>query len=329
MRDLLHHPLTFRLAALATIVLVITATFQAITPSYLSMSNFTAILRAMALNGVVALGLTFVIVLRKFDLSLAGVASLSAMTLGFAIQETNSLAFSMMACMAIGMVAGAVNGLLVGKFRLPDVVSTIAIGSICAGLAWIYNDGATFSQNFFSSGMVLFNTNRFFGIQMPVVVLIITAILTFLILHTTRFGNAFYASGENETATRYSGISVAGVSLVGFAICGALTALAMVLHVSGIGSARVTAGGQIMLPAYTSVYLGAALLSRPSVPATLVGAFLMTLLLNGFTLMSVPYYYSDAVVSLILIVAIVMFDPRILKVLRRPQTLLFKQSRAT
>ena len=105
--------------------------------------------------------------------------------------------------------------------------------------------------------------------------------------------------------------------ILAFGLCGTLVGLAMVLHVSGIGEARVTAGGQILLPAYTSVFLGAALLGRASVPATMIGVLVITMLLNGFTLLAVPYYYSDAVISLILILAITFFDPRIFGLLTK------------
>lgn len=307
---------------LLVVVLVLTAIiFQSQTDVYLSQANFRSVLRAMSMNGIVALGLTFVIVLRKFDLSLVGIASLAAMSLGFAIEMTNSLWLSAAFCLLIGLLLGAANGFFVGRLHLPDVVTTIAIGSIAGGLAFFYNDGATFSRNFFSSGIVMLNAWEILGLQAPVFILLVTAILSFILLHTTRLGQAFYAVGENDIAARFSGISVAQASLLCFSICGMLTALAMVLQISGIGSARVTAGAQILLPAYTSVYLGAAFFGRASVPATLVGVLVMTLLLNGFTLLSVPYYYSDVVVSAILISAILLFDPRFaafVRQLRRP-----------
>ena len=262
----------WRLLTLIVLIAVISAIFQSLTPNYLSTNNLAGMLSAMSISGIVALGLTFVIVLRKFDLSLAGIASLSAMTLGFALFVYGNLWIAIIGCIGIGLVCGALNGLFVGYGRLPDVVTTIAIGSIAYGMAFVYNDGADFSKNFFSSGMVALNYTKVLGLKIPVFVLLLTAVCTGFLLHMTRYGQAFYAAGENPVAARYSGISVNRMIVAGFGICGALVGLAMLIQISGIGSSRVTAGGQILLPAYTSVYLGAALMGRASIPATLVGA---------------------------------------------------------
>lgn len=322
MKRQLFSPTVVRILTFILLVLVICAVFQAATPSYLTLRNLRGILSAMSISGIVAIGLTFVIVLRKFDLSLAGIASFSAMTLGYVLSVTGDLTATIAACIAAGILCGIVNGLLVGIGRLPDVVTTIAVGSIAYGMAFTYNGGADFSDNFFSSGMVTMNFETVLGLQIPVFLLLTTALLAGFLLHATKLGRTFYAAGENPVATYYSGISVPRILTIGFGICGALVGLAMLIQISGIGSSRVTAGGQILLPAYTSVYLGAALLGRASIPATLAGSLVMTMLLNGFTLLSVPYYYSDAVVSLVLILAIILFDPRILNMLKDPRKFL-------
>lgn len=319
MKQKIFSPMVIRICTLIALIVVIAAAFQLATPKYLTANNFRGLLSAMSISGIVALGLTFVIVLRKFDLSLTGIAAFSAMTLGFVLSTTGDLATTLVACVGIGLLCGIINGALIGFGRLPDVVTTIAVGSIAYGMAFAYNGGGDYSKNFFSSGMVTLNYQTVFGLQIPVLLLLVTAIVTGFLLHATRFGQSFYAAGENPTAARYSGISVPKMMIAGFGIAGALVGIAMIIQISGIGSSRVTAGGQILLPAYTSVYLGAALLGRASIPATLAGSLIMTMLLNGFTLLSVPYYYSDAVVSLVLILAIVLFDPRILTLIKNPR----------
>lgn len=310
-------PLAVRLMILGGLVILISAVFQSLTPNYLSKNNFLGILRAMSVNGIVAIGLTFVIVVRKFDLSLTGIAALCAMTLGYTLSISNDLTSTIISSIAIGLIFGCINGLLVGLGRLPDVVTTIAVGSISYALAFAYNGGADYSTNFFSSGMVMLNFTTILGVQIPVFALIVITIIFAYLLHATRLGQSLYATGENPTAAHFSGVPTSGMMVVAFGICGALVGVAMVLQISGIGSSRVTAGGQIMLPAYTAVYLGAALMGRPSIYATLFGVLIMTMLLNGFTLMAVPYYYSDAVVSLILILAITVFDPKVWDAIRR------------
>lgn len=265
----------------------------------------------MAMNGIVAIGLTFVIVVRRFDLSLSGVGSLAAMTLGFVVGHTNEFYSMLLSAIGVGILFGLINGLLVGRARLPDVVTTIGVGSIAYALAFAYNGGSTYAQNFFTSGLINFSFETILGVQKPVFALILTTLVCGYLLHATRLGNALYATGENPVASQFSGLNISRYIMIAFAICGALVGFAMVLQVSGSGQSRISAGSQLMLPAYTSVYLGAALMGRPSVLATTFGVTIMTMLVNGFTLLSVPYYYSDAIVSLVLILAITLFDPAI------------------
>ena len=148
-------------------------------------------------------------------------------------------------------------------------------------------------------------------------ILALTAAIAALVLHGSRFGRAFYATGENRISAVYSGIRVKAYVLAAFAICGALSCLAITLLVASSGAANVTAGSQLLMPAYAAVYLGAALFGAASVPATIAGTLLMSAMLNGFTLMAVPYFYSDAIVSTVLIVAIAAFDPKVGAALKR------------
>ena len=249
-------PMLGRIATLVLIVIVIAGIFQYFAPAYLSEKNVLSILRQMSVNGVVSIGLTFVIVLRRFDLSLAGVASLCAMTLGFLLAETANLYVSLLGCIAMGTLCGAISGLLIGKFRLPDVITTIAIGSITFGMAFIYSGGAHFGRNFFSTGMLDINDGTVSIVPLPFVIMAATALVACLILHMSRYGQSFYAVGENPRSARLSGVSVEFYLGAGFAICGALVGVAMILNVAAVGAAYVNTGNRILLPSYTAVYSG-------------------------------------------------------------------------
>jgi len=303
-------PLLGRLAMFLLVVAIIALIFNSLSPNYLSHRNLLAILRQMSVNGLVAIGLTFVIVLRRFDLSLAGIASFCAMTLGFIMSEFNNLYLALFGAVAIGIACGAFSGVMIGRFNLPDVVTTIGVGSIAAGLAFIYSGGKNFSSNFLSSGILDINDGMLWFIPFPVVILSLAAIGAYVVLHMSRYGQSFYAVGENPVSARLSGVPVRLFVGLGFAICGALVGVAMILNVAAVGGSYVNTGNRVLLPSYTAVYLGAALFGTATIPATLAGALLMALLLNGFTLLAVPYYYSDAIVSLILIVAIAIFSPQ-------------------
>lgn len=309
--------LLFRIAAFAAIVAVIALLFWAQNPAFLSGGNIRALMRHMAVNGLAALGLTFVIVVRHFDLSFPGVASLGAMTMGWLIATSQPLWMAVGGGLAVGLLFGLFNGIAVARFRLPDIVTTIATGGLAIGFSYFYSNGTSISQNFFMSGLLDINDGRFLGLDRPFAILLGAVLIGMLVLHGSRFGRAFYAVGENPVSAMYSGIPVRTMIVTAFMLSGLCACLAIVLLVASSGAANVSAGNQLLMPAFAAVYLGAALFGRPSVLATLGGTMMMSLMLNGFTLLAIPYYYSDAIVSTVLIAAIAFFDPRVTAALQR------------
>lgn len=308
-------PVLIRLMAFLLLLALIAAVFQQLTPTYLTGANIHALLRHMSVQGLAALGLTFVIVVRQFDLSFPGIASLGAMTLGWLIANDHSLAFSVGAAISVGLLCGLVNGAAVAILGLPDIVATIATGGMAIGLSYFYSGGTSISENMMMSGILDLNDAKLLGVDAPVVILFTAAAAAMVLLHGSRFGRAFYATGENQLSAVFSGIQVRRYVMAAFAFSGGLACLAIILLVASSGAANVTAGNQLLMPAFAAVYLGAALFGAPSVPATMAGTLLMSAMLNGFTLLAVPYFYSDAIVSTVLILAIALFDPNVSRAL--------------
>lgn len=308
--------LLVRLAAYAAILAVIAALFYLQNPAFLSTGNFRALMRHMSVNGLAALGLTFVIVVRHYDLSFPGVASFAAMTLGWLIAIGMPVGVAFGGGLVAGLAFGLFNGVAIGRFGLPDIVTTIATGGLAVGFSYFYSGGTSISRNFFMSGLLDINDGQFLGLDRPFAILLGVAILAFVVLHCTRFGRGFYATGVNPTSALYSGVPVRAMIVAAFTICGVCAALSITLLIASSGAANVTAGGQLLMPAFAAVFLGAALFGRPSILATMAGTLLMSTMLNGFTLLAIPYYYSDAIVSTVLILAISTFDPRVFGTLR-------------
>lgn len=309
--------LLWRFLAFAALVAVIVALFAAQNPAYVSSGNIRALMRHMSVQGLAALGLTFVIVVRQFDLSFPGVASFGAMTLGWLIATGQPLPLAVGGGIAVGVLFGLVNGIAVAKLKLPDIVTTIATGGLALGFSYFYSNGTSISQNFFMSGILDLNDRKIAGLDMPFAILMGAAALSALILHASRFGSGFYATGQNPVSAWFAGVPVKALVIAAFAICGGMACLSIALLVASSGAANVTVGAQLLMPAFAAVYLGAALFGRPSVGATLCGTLLMSMMLNGFTLLAIPYYYSDAIVSAVLISAIALFDPRLSQLIRR------------
>lgn len=297
-----------RILGFLALVLVIGTAFALAEPRFLNPVSLNGIMRHMAANGLAALGLTFVVIVNKFDLSLAGIAAFAAMSMGTII----ALGFGLYAAIAGGIVIGAIIGFLsgtaIGRFGLPDIVTTIAVGSITAGLAFVYTGGRSIFENFFDSGITELNDARVLGIGVSMWFLLAIYGLAYVVMHKTRTGVAFYATGENPVAAHYSGLPVARYVALAYVICAVCTVLAVLLILAESGNAETNKGANLMMPAYAGVFLGTAIMGGTSVLATFAGILLITMLLDGFSLMGVPYFYSDGVVSLILLCGVIAFS---------------------
>jgi ribose/xylose/arabinose/galactoside ABC-type transport system permease subunit len=302
---------TVRFLAFAALVFIIGAAFTAVEPRFLSTQNISAITRHMAANGLAALGLTLVVIVRKFDLSFAGTACFSAMTIGFMIAGGHDLWLCIMTGVLAAAVVGAFNGIAISYFGLPDIVTTIATGSIAGGLAFLYSQGRTIFRNFVTSGILDLNDARLFGYSASFFFLIALYAVAWVFMHRTRYGASFHATGENPVSAYFSGVPVRTYTMMAFIICAITSVFAVVLILAESGTADTNKGATLLMPAYAGVFLGAALLGGTSVLATLAGTLLITMLLDGFSLLGVPYYYSDGVVSAILLTGVVLFDARV------------------
>jgi len=307
----LFSPIVRRFAAVIVLVVAIAAIFTAIEPRYASYGNFSAVTRHMAANGLAALGLTFVVVVRRFDLSFPGIAAFSAVTIGWLIAGGHDLGFAVAVGLAAAIAIGLANGWAIAWLGLPDIVVTIGSGSIAGGLAFLYTGGQTIFQNFMTSGILDLNDTRIFRLNLSFYFLLAVYFVAGMALHRSRAGIALYATGENPVAAFFSGIRTRVCVMSAFAVSAATAVLAVVLLIAESGNASTNHGATLLMPAYAGVYLGAALLGGASVPATFVGTMVITVLLDGFSLLGVPYYYSDGTVSLILIAGVIAFDERI------------------
>jgi ribose transport system permease protein len=299
-----------RLLGFVLVLGAVMVLFSAFSPHFATTANFSAILRHMSAIELSALGLTCVVVVRKSDLAFPGIASLGAMTAAWLIAQQQGLPLALLAGIAIGIVCGAISGAAVGFMRLPDIVSTIAIGAISASLSFLYSQGATISDNFVSAGLVDINSRSIAFVGVPVLLMLAMNLAAWVILHRTRFGRAFYATGENPRSAFFSGVRTRSYLLGAFVISGGMSCLAGILRSAEAGQADVHIGSGLLLPAYASVYLGAALFGRTSVLATFASCMLISATLDGCTLLGVPYYYGEGIMSLIVLMAVIAFDPR-------------------
>ncbi len=284
---------------------VVMVVFGSLSPYFFTASNFIIALTQLSTVALAALGLTFVVAVGHSDMSFQFICCFGAMTMSFLIKLGWAPIPSIILGVLAGGVFGVIDGLAVGKFKLPDMIVTIAIGSVAWGAAYLYSNGTFIYQNFLTSGILNLQHGNLFGIRNPVYYLIIAYILGYLVLNRTKFGRNFYAIGSNVKAARFSGVKVEKYIIIAFLLCAALATFANELLTSEQGQGNVRGGLLLLMPAYAAVFVGISIFKKPTVLGTFMGAFLISFMQNGFTLLNTPFYVMDAIVGLTLVAALV------------------------
>lgn len=276
--------------------------FSALTSSFYQPANLLDIMLQSAINAVIAVGMTLVIITRGIDLSVGSIVGLSSMITSDL--ANSNLALAILAGLAVGLVCGALNGYLVAKLKLPDFIVTLGTLSVYRGAALIYTNGQpiyglpqTFRDTF--AGQVG-------GIPTPVILAVAIAGLGFLLVRFTALGEQIIAVGGNEEAARLSGINIDRVKIIVYTLSGLLSSLAGFVLVARIGAAEPIGGNGFELQAIGSAVIGGASLfggiGNPL--GSLIGALTLGGLQNGLTLMNVPSFWQYVASGAVVILAV-------------------------
>lgn len=276
-------------------------------PRFLTFQNFFNLLQQSAIVGIVAVGMTFVILTGGIDLSvgsnlaLAGmISSICSQEMGFAVLPSYLIA------VIIGLLFGVLTGFLITTFKIPAFITTLAMMTSLRGLALLVTSGKPIfglSDAFRTLGAkFIFDTIPLSG----VVWVFITA-LAFFILKFLPLGRQFYALGGNESAAYLSGIRTNRVTTVAYMISGGLAAFAGVMLASWLSTGQPNAGSGIELDAIASVVIGGTSLSGGigGVAGTFGGVLLLTIISNILNLVGVPSYFQQIVKGIIILVALI------------------------
>jgi ribose transport system permease protein len=299
------------LAFAALIVIVIV--FSLLSPNFLQFDNVVGILIATTVNGILALGVTFVIISGSIDLSVGTVMTLSAvMTAVFITLWQLPVPVGIVAGIVTGGLAGLVNGVLVAKLKIPSFIATLGMLNVAKGLALVisglkpiyFNDTPEFNRAAMGSvvgGIVP-------GLEIPnlVMVLFACALVASLILSKTILGRFTFALGSNEEAARLSGVNVDAWKMAVFTVCGLFSGIAGVLIGARLNSAQPSLGQGYELDAIAAAVIGGTSLSggEGSILGTVIGAFIISTLTNGLRILSVPQEWQTVVTGGIVIVAV-------------------------
>jgi ribose transport system permease protein len=287
---------------------VLIATVSIINPSFLEPLNLLNLLRQVAINALIAYGMTFVILTGGIDLSVGSILALSsALMAGMMVSGIDPILAILIGCL-LGALMGMVNGLLITKGKMAPFIATLATMTMFRGLTLVYTDGNPITGLGDSNAFQLFGRGYFLGIPVPAVTMILTFAILWVILHKTPFGRKTYAIGGNEKAALISGIKVPRIKVMIYSLAGLLAALAGAILTSRLNSAQPTAGTSYELDAIAAVVLGGTSLSggRGLIVGTLIGALIIGTLNNGLNLLGVSSFFQMVVKGVVIIIAVLI-----------------------
>jgi ribose transport system permease protein len=288
-------------AVVALIVLVIV--FGVASPTFLSWGNVQAILVAAAILVMLSVGQSYVILTAGIDLSVASALTLGSVILGQAYSHGWSMALACVLAVVAGTVVGVINGLVVAKGKITDFIVTLGTLSAAAGAALILSNGEPVTV--ISSFLLRLATGSLGPIPYFVLVAAVVAIVAHIVLFHTRFGTHLLATGGDPEAARAMGINTDRVKIAAYTISGFLAGLASILLTARIGAAEPAADTTFLLNSVAAVVLGGVSLfgGRGNVIGPVVGALLLTALVNGLTLLSVSQFYQQLAIGIIVVLA--------------------------
>jgi ribose transport system permease protein len=301
-----------KLLAFASL-LVLMIFFSVASPNFLQADNMVAILQATAVNGVLAVACTFVIITGGIDLSVGTLMTFCAVMAGvFLTYWGLPIGWGVFAALFFGALSGLVSGGLVAKLKVPPFIATLGMMMLLKGLSLVISGTRPIYFND-TPGFSAISQDSLIGVLVPglpipnaVLILFLVSIVASLVLRRTALGRYCFALGSNEEAVRLSGVNVDAWKIAIYALNGAICGVAGLLIASRLNSAQPALGQGYELDAIAAVVIGGTSLSGGSgtILGTIIGAFIMSVLTNGLRILSVAQEWQTVVTGVIIILAV-------------------------
>lgn len=301
-----------KLLAFASLI-VLLIFFSVASPNFLQTSNILAILQATSVNGVLAIAATLVIITGGIDLSVGTLMTFTAVAAGVVLTYWGlPLPLGILGAIGMGAVCGTISGTLVAKMKIPPFIATLGMMLILKGLSLVisgtkpiyFNDTPNFFQ--ISQGSLIGAVFPAVPVPNGVLILFVVALFIGWVLSRTVLGRYCFALGSNEEAVRLSGVNTDAWKIRIYALAGGICGIAGLLIASRLNSAQPALGLGYELDAIAAVVIGGTSLAggRGSILGTIIGALIMSVLLNGLRILSVAQEWQTVVTGLIIIAAV-------------------------
>jgi ribose transport system permease protein len=286
------------------LIIIITSTLS---PNFFTTANILNVARQIALTAILGAGMTVIIISGGIDLSVGGVLALGSAVIANTLIATGNIWLAVLAGIATGALVGLGNGIIIAKLKIQPFIVTLAAMTITRGVVLIYTNAVPIS-------LLKYPDFAFFGqgyvgpIPFPIILMVFSYLLTFLLMRKTKFGRYVFAIGGNETATRIAGVPVDRYKILIYVFSGALVGLTAVMFTSRLLSGSPTIGVGFELTAITMVILGGTSFvgGQGTVWGTLVGAAILGVLANAMNLLNVSAFFQDLSTGVVILIAVII-----------------------
>ncbi len=293
-----------KLAAFASLILLMIF-FSFASPYFFGWENIITVIKQTAVIGIIAIGVTFVIITAGIDLSLGSVVAVAGVTAAMVLRTGMPTVVGIFVGLATGLACGLFCGFLVGK-GLPPFIATLGMMMIARGFALVLTLGLPvyFMEN--KEVGAIHNTDLFGFIPIPVIYLFVIAYIAYFILKKCSIGRYIYAVGSNEEAAKLSGLSVSKIKIFVYGFSGLMCGISGVILLARLNSGQPSTGYMYELDAIAAAVIGGTSLSggEGTIVGTIIGALIMSVLKNGLNLMHVSQFWQWVIIGFVVIVAV-------------------------
>lgn len=286
---------------LVLILILLIIIFTVLSPNFLSLSNLLQVTRQSAELGIIAIGMSVVLITKGIDLSVGSITALTACVLGFMLVSGVNPVISIIIALIISVVLGAFNGSLVAFLGLPPILVTLGTMTLFNGIALALTKGNAFSE--FPDAFYFIGHGSFLGIPVPTIIFLVLAVLVGIFLSKTRFGLSIYALGSNQEASAFSGIRTNRVLLSVYILSGVMSGTAGIIMASRISTARADLGETYLLMSVAVAVLGGIEITggKGRIVGTVLATLIFSVLANGLNIVDVSTFVQMIITGSILI----------------------------
>jgi ribose transport system permease protein len=276
------------------------------TPYFFTFSNLVNVVQQTAINAIIAVGMTFVIISAGIDLSAGSIMAFAGIVLASALSNGIAMPLAVALGLITGAACGLVNGLLITFGKLPPFIATLSMMSVARGAALVYTEGKPISG--FGDEFRLLAAGQVLHVPVPVLIMIAVYAIGHIVLTRTKTGRYTYAMGGNEEAAVLSGVNVRFHKTVIYGISGLVSAIAAVILTARLNSAQPIAGVMYELDAIAATVIGGTSLmgGEGALSGTLIGALIMGVLRNGLNLLGVSSFLQQIIIGAVIIIAVLI-----------------------